>query len=247
MILLGDYHTHTPYSHGKGTVLENALVAKEKGLKEIAITDHGFGHMKFGIKPKDIENLKKDIDEAQTKTGVKILLGIEANFISLDGDVDLDAEQVKMFDIILTGFHYMGKPKTASDVFKFWLPNFSPFKPSALRIERNTEAIMRAVEKYPIDVLTHMGYAMPVDFNRLARHCSQCGTYIELNGKRINFGDDVLLQMQQDRVNMIINSDAHKAENVGECNQAMNWVTRLDIDKELLVNVDKLPKFKAKG
>ena len=37
MILTADYHTHTTYSHGKGTVSENAAVAEEKGLKEIAI------------------------------------------------------------------------------------------------------------------------------------------------------------------------------------------------------------------
>ena len=39
MLLTADYHTHTPYSHGKNTILENAAVAKAKGLKEIAITD----------------------------------------------------------------------------------------------------------------------------------------------------------------------------------------------------------------
>ena len=43
MYLTADYHTHTPYSHGKNTVLENAVAAKAKGLKEIAITDHGYG------------------------------------------------------------------------------------------------------------------------------------------------------------------------------------------------------------
>lgn len=48
MQLTGDYHTHTIYSHGKGTVLENALQAKARGLREIAITDHGFGQMAFG-------------------------------------------------------------------------------------------------------------------------------------------------------------------------------------------------------
>ena len=44
MKLTADYHTHTIFSHGKGTILENALSAKEIGLKSIAITDHGFSH-----------------------------------------------------------------------------------------------------------------------------------------------------------------------------------------------------------
>ena len=52
MILTGDYHTHTVFSHGKGTILENANEAKKIGLKEIAITDHGYGHHAFGIKQK---------------------------------------------------------------------------------------------------------------------------------------------------------------------------------------------------
>jgi len=49
MILTADYHTHTPYSHGKGTVMENAARAKELGLKQIGITDHGFSHLAFGL------------------------------------------------------------------------------------------------------------------------------------------------------------------------------------------------------
>ena len=54
MILTADYHTHTPYSHGKGTVEENAARAKELGLKQIGITDHGFSHLAFGLKRKKV-------------------------------------------------------------------------------------------------------------------------------------------------------------------------------------------------
>ena len=92
MLLYGDYHTHTTYSrhkHGKGSVLENASVAADKGLKEIAITEHGFNHWAFGLRRKNIPQLQEDILNAKEVTGVNVLFGIEANLISLDGDIDI--------------------------------------------------------------------------------------------------------------------------------------------------------------
>ena len=81
MLFYGDYHTHTIYSHGKGTVRDNVMAAKQKGLKEIAITDHGLKHIAFGLKNKKIIKLKNDIEEIKDSLGVKVLLGIEANII----------------------------------------------------------------------------------------------------------------------------------------------------------------------
>ena len=64
-----DYHTHTTYSHGKGSILDNALSAKERGLSEIAITDHGYGHHAFGIKQKKLPEMKENCKKAEEITG----------------------------------------------------------------------------------------------------------------------------------------------------------------------------------
>ena len=82
MIIYGDYHTHTTYSHGKGSILDNAIVAKNKGLKEIAITDHGFSHRVFGVDRKAVENIIVDIRKAKEATGVNVIFGIEENLLS---------------------------------------------------------------------------------------------------------------------------------------------------------------------
>ncbi|HHY91255.1 MAG TPA: PHP domain-containing protein, partial [Clostridiales bacterium] len=62
MKIFADYHTHTRYSHGKGTIQQNVEAAQRKGLKEIAITDHGSGHFLYGVKRKDIFKMKKEIE-----------------------------------------------------------------------------------------------------------------------------------------------------------------------------------------
>ena len=49
-----DFHTHTIFSHGKGTIEQNVMRAREIGLAAIAISDHVPGHMTYGIKRSDI-------------------------------------------------------------------------------------------------------------------------------------------------------------------------------------------------
>ncbi len=251
MILFGDYHTHTKYSrngHGKGTILENASVALNKGLKQIAITDHGFNHICFGVRRKDMPSVKDDILNAKEVTGVDILLGVEANLISTTGDIDIEEGDFEFLDILLMGHHKMVKAKSFKDFMKLNIANAvgSPYSPSQERLNRNTTAFLRAIDKYPIDVITHLNYGCPTDTLAVARLAKEKGVYVELNGKRINFTDQELLIMAEEGVQFIVDSDAHSPERVAECNNAFNTIFRLGLPLSQVVNIDKLPKFSTK-
>lgn len=251
MILFGDYHTHTKYSrhgHGKGTILENASVALNKGLKQIAISDHGFNHNFFGVRRKDIPDVKEDILNAKEVTGVDILLGVEANLISQAGDIDIIETDFEFLDILLMGHHRMAKMNSFKDFQKLSIVNMcgSPYAPSKERLNRNTTAFLRALDKYPIDVITHLNYGFPTDTLAVAKLAKEKGTFIELNGKRINFTDQELITMAEEGVNFIVNSDAHSPERVGECNNGINTIFRLGLPLNQVVNIDKLPKFSTK-
>ena len=67
MQILADYHTHTKYSHGKGTIEENVLEAISKGIKTIGISDHGYKHLAYGIKLNDIYKMREEIDKLNEK------------------------------------------------------------------------------------------------------------------------------------------------------------------------------------
>ena len=162
MLLTADYHTHTPYSHGKNTVLENANAAKAKGLKEIGITDHGFNHLLFGLKRKKLTDLRTEIDEAEKLTGVKVLLGMESNLISIDGETDMKKSDLPNFDIYLCGIHEVVRYKSFSDMYKIFVKNYSAYKfgkkPSDKVVENTTKAYINAIKNNPIDIITNINY-----------------------------------------------------------------------------------------
>ncbi len=250
MVLYGDYHTHTIYSgkkfhikHAKGTILENAFAAKQKGLKEIAITEHGFNHRLYGTKRSYLKRMREEIELAKQKTGINILLGIEANIISSDGDVDLTEEDIKNLDFIIVGFHVNARPSKFLEFFKFFLPNILGFKRQK-DIKRNTLALMKAMDKYPIDLISHPGVKMPVDFKYIGEHAKKTETHLELNGKRIAYTPKDVEILKKLNVKFMINSDAHSPARVGECNKGTNFAIRYNIPSENISNMGKRPKFK---
>ena len=251
MLVYGDYHTHTIYSrnnHGKGTVLENASVAADKGLKQIAITDHGFNHEFYSLRRKKIPQLREDILNAKEITGVDILLGVEANIISLDGDVDVKEEDFENLDILLMGYHKLVNMRSLKDkILMNWANAFDKvFRPSKERINRNTTAFLKALDKYPIDVITHLNYGFQTDTIAVAKMAKQKGTYVELNGKKINFTEEEIEIMKAEGIKFIVNSDAHTPDRVGEVNKGLNYVYKYNIPVSQVVNIDKIPKFHKK-
>ena len=91
MRLTADYHTHTVFSHGKGSIYDNVKAAADANLKEIGITDHGFAHPAFGLKKGKIPVMRELCAAAEKEFGVKTYLGIESNIIGIDGTTDFSS------------------------------------------------------------------------------------------------------------------------------------------------------------
>ena len=237
MLVFGDYHTHTIYSHGKDDILDNAITAHQKGLKQLAITDHGFDHKLYAVDRCKLDEMRKKIKEAESVTGVKIFLGVEANFVSLDGTIDVKPEEFEKLDIVLVGFHRFVKCSFV-DKFKLFLPNILKIK-SKKQIKRNTEMVLKALDKNKIDVLTHLNYGFQVDIARLIPKLKEKQTAVEINGRKNCLTDKEILLLAENGVKMILNSDAHRKQKVGEVNVGLNIVERLNLPHELIVNLDK--------
>jgi|AntRauTorcE11897_2_1112592.scaffolds.fasta_scaffold00019_59 putative hydrolase len=246
MKIYGDYHTHTLYSDGRGKIEDNVKVAQEKGLKQVAITDHGFSHRLFKVLRKEIPVIRRKIHKLKDKYNVKVLLGVEANLISQDGDIDITKEDEKNLDVILVGYHKVVYAKSLKDRFKFFIPNTFGriFGYTKKTIQRNTQAYLKAIEKNNIDIITHLGYGMKVDCVEVAKQCKKHNTYLELNGKRILFEASMMQKIIDTGVKFIVNSDGHEPKRIGECPLGISYALKYNIPVSQIANINKLPTFK---
>ena len=257
MKITADYHTHTRYSHGSGTVADNAAAADRLGLKELAVTDHGFNHPAFGLKKRKMPHLLKDVAAANENYGVKVLTGVESNIVSESGKTDLKPVMYDDFDVFLTGFHKF-VISDFGDVFKLFLPNYlrDGLKMKAPRslVERTTRTYINVIKNHPVDAITHMNFCVFADAVEVAKCAADYGTYIELNAKKTHLDDEELANIAaKTQARFIIGSDAHSPDRVGEISLVEKLLSRVSVDMSRIDNIDgRLPdfrfrRFKEKG
>ena len=103
--MIYDHHTHTTFSHGKGSIEDNVKVAVEKGLKSIAITDHGPGHLTYGIDRNKIKVMRDEIERLKlVYPQIEILLGVEANTLRVAPYIDLTEDEKKIIRARINGW-----------------------------------------------------------------------------------------------------------------------------------------------
>ena len=232
-----DHHTHTTYSHGTGSILDNARIAHEKGLKSIAITDHGPGNFFYGMKMELIPKMREDIKAArEIYPDVKIFLGVEANTILKVPYLDVKPIEWDKLDIVLAGYHFA--------VFgSGMIPNRLGLKSRSLLVQ-NTDMILNALyyseeSGNHIDILTHPGDKGPFDIDNIARACEDTGTLMEINGKHPHLDIEGIKTAAKYDVKFVISSDAHVPENVGVFEPQLMRALEAGLDPERIVNIAK--------
>ena len=234
-----DWHTHTVYSHGKGTIEDNVRAAHERGLSEIAITDHGPGHLTYGVSMAKVPEMRAEIARlAAVYPDVKVLLGVEANTKYGAPYIDLSEEDKAQFDIVLAGYHY---GITGAGMVKNWMSGcFGWFagETSDLRV-KNTAMILDALYTHRIHVLTHPGDKGPFCIEDIAKACADTGTFLEINMKHEHLTIPEIQAAMKYDVKFIIGSDAHVPQAVGTFRGSLARALEAGLDPERIVNIVK--------
>ena len=229
MRLLADLHTHTIASgHAYSTVTENALAAAAAGIELIAITDHG-PSVPQGAHPWYFWNIKS---VPSVLNGVRILKGCEAN-LSLDSDngIDLPDIVIEKLDFVAVGLH----PLTGFD---------DPDR------DRNTEALLRAIENPLVDQITHPGNEdeFPLHLDVIVAAALKHNVILELNDHSFDISSARSTSAARERefataaleagVAVSIGSDSHYALHIGHFEAALAVAEEIGFTRDRIVNRD---------
>ena len=231
-----DVHTHTIASgHAYSTLMENAKMASEKGIKVLGTTEHGVTmphapHIwyfdNYRILPRELY-------------GVTMLYGVEANIIDYDGKLDIDDSKLDKLDIVIGSIH--------DEVYKVG------------NAEENTRAFINVIKNGKVDIIGHLGNpGVPVDFEQIVMCAKEKDVLIEINNSSFttsrpgSFGNCKIIALlcKKHNTKLIINSDAHFCTKIGEFTESVNMLESIDFPEELIINKDPkelLLKLKKKG
>ncbi|OLN26854.1 phosphatase [Desulfosporosinus metallidurans] len=224
MEILVDLHTHTITSgHAYSTITENALAASRRGLKLLGMTDHGpsmpgaphlyhFGNL--SIIPKEI-------------SGVKILPGVEANIVNHEGELDIPFSYLAQMKLVLVGLHVICYPGGTS--------------------EQNTQAYIKAMVNPYTDMMVHPGRPdFQLDLERIAYKSAQLNIPVEVNNSSLSTikGKDgarvncrcFASYMAKYKSPVILGSDAHFWDRVGEFSDALDLIHEAGISEHQILN-----------
>lgn len=224
MKLLFDLHTHTIVSgHAYSTLRENIDSAKEKGLLAYGVSEHSY-EMEGTVHPVYFQNYKV---VPHVVNGVRILVGAELNILDRDGNVDCNDHMYENLDYLIASLHSnIIVPGTA---------------------EENMNALLKVFENPKIKIIGHPDDSrFPLDYEILAREAAQSNTVLEVNNSslselsyRMGAQENVrkmLAECMKYNTRVIVNSDAHYCDDVGNFERALKIIGELDFPEELIVN-----------
>lgn len=219
--IVGDTHTHSLIcGHAYSTIGENIAVAKEKGLRFLIMTEHsqGIPGAPGAMYFQNQRTIPDVVDD------VIILKGAEVNIMDCEGNLDLKDSILERLDWVIASMHIPClKPSTTEDHTENWL---------------------KVAANPLVDVIGHCGDArFAFDYEAVIPVFASSNKIVEINNHsfdaRPGSEENCLLiakLCKKHRVPVVVSSDAHYKDAVGEVSRAVRMLEDIDFPRELILN-----------
>jgi histidinol phosphatase-like PHP family hydrolase len=220
----GDLQMHSTYSDGRQTLADIVEAGLSRGYSYSAVTDHSYGlPIAGGVPMARIAEQHAEIDRINKRyrRRFRLLKGIEAN-IRADGTVDMELDELRLFEIVVAAPH------------------------SALRSgAAQTSRMLGAVRARGVHILGHprgrkygMRPGVSADWPRVFDAAARAGVAIEIDGDPSRQDIDHTLAPAALAAGCIfaLDSDAHSTEELQYAETAIAHARLAGIPPERIVN-----------
>ncbi|MDB4981501.1 MAG: polymerase family, partial [Myxococcales bacterium] len=222
--VVGDFHVHTTVSgDGRSPIEDVIAMAKARGLRVLALTDHAEGTV-AGVSRDKLLAQRAQIRGLQAQLGTSLILlhGVELN-IGPNGELDYDLEFRRGFDWCVASVH---------DHFD-------------LDRAAQTKRVVTAMQDPTVRMIGHLTARMigarpgiELDADAIFAAATATGTALEINGAlpRLDLSVDWLRRARGRDVTFLLSSDAHRAEELARTDHAKLNAERAGLDPARVLN-----------
>jgi DNA polymerase (family 10) len=231
--ITGIIHCHSNWSDGVHTLEQMAVVARDKGLQYLVISDHSkTAFYANGLQEDRIRAQQQQADELNVKLApFKIFKSIESDILN-DGSLDYSPEILSTFDLVIASVHSNLK----------------------MNEEKAMMRLLNAIENPYTSILGHMtgrlllsrnGY--PVDHKRIIEACAANQVVIELNAhpRRLDIDWRWIDYALEKNVLISIDPDAHAIDGFEDCRYGVLVAQKAGVSKEQNLSSYSLVDFEA--
>ncbi len=223
----GDLHIHTKWSDGVNTIKEIIESGKKLNYNYIGISDHSQTRkISHGLNAERLKKQIKEIRKIKTK-GIKVLAGSEVDILG-DGSLDFNDNLLNKLDFVIAAIH-------------------SGFKGDV------SKRILKAMENKNVSIIAHPTGRLilkreecKLDFDEICRVAKERNILLEINAhqERLDLRDELIKRAIENKVRLIINTDAHNVENLRFMKLGIGQARRGWAGKQDIVNTNNLDKLK---
>ena len=220
-----DLHTHTCASgHGTtDTITDMAREASKRQMQVLGISDHGPASQGSA----GLSYFRSLSLGERNRFGISLRYGAEANILDSDGSLDIPDDILGTLDYCIISMH-------------------RPVFTSGSAVE-NTKAYIKAMQHPGVKIIGHCDDSrFPVDYRELVKAALSYGILPELNNVSLlpeSYRKDCLANSRQllracasFSCPILLSSDSHGKEHIGEVDAALNLLIETDFPTELIRN-----------
>jgi histidinol phosphatase-like PHP family hydrolase len=228
----GDFHMHTSWSDGSGSVSEMTAAGQARGYEYIAIADHAKGlKIAGGIDEAQLAEQAEEIAAVNAcHPSFRVLRNLELN-LNPKGEGDMAPESLAELDLVIGSFH------------------------SALRVKDDqTERYLAALRNPTIQILGHprgrvynFRLGLSADWPRVFAEATALGKALEINcyPDRQDLNVELLELARAAGTYISLGTDSHHASQLGFIELGLAATLRAGIPAERIVNFMPLDELRA--